>query len=68
MRVWMRVVGGVLLLLIGGLWILQGSGATGDSGGMNGKGQWLVIGAVVAVVGLVLLVAGIRRLSSRSPR
>jgi hypothetical protein len=68
MNVWTRVVGGVLLLLIGGLWILQGSGATGASGGMNGKSQWLLIGVVVAVVGLLLLVAGIRRLRSRSTR
>ncbi|MEV6850297.1 hypothetical protein [Actinoplanes sp. NPDC051411] len=61
MKSWVRVVGGALLLLIGVVWILQGSGATGGSGGMNGKSQWLVIGLVVAVVGLVLLVGGFRR-------
>jgi hypothetical protein len=61
MKVWVRVVGGALLLLIGVVWVLQGSGATGGSGGMNGKSQWLVIGLVVAVVGLVLLVGGFRR-------
>lgn len=66
MKVWVRVIGGVLLLLIGGTWMAQGSGATGASGGMNGESQWLLIGAIVAVVGLVLLVGGIRRL--RSPR
>jgi hypothetical protein len=60
--VWARVIGGVLLLLIGALWCLQGSGALGASGGMNGQTQWLVIGAAVAVVGLVLLVGGIRKL------
>jgi hypothetical protein len=61
--VWARVIGGVVLLLLGGLWCLQGSGALGASGGMNGQTQWLVIGAVVAVVGLVLLVGGIRKLA-----
>ena len=60
--VWTRVIGGILLLLVGGLWCLQGSGALGASGGMNGQTQWLVIGAVVAVVGLVLLVSGARKL------
>jgi hypothetical protein len=62
MYVWIRVIGGILLLLVGLLWILQGSGSMGSSGGMNGKSQWLVIGVVVAAVGLVLLAAGVRRL------
>jgi hypothetical protein len=66
MKVWIYVVGGVLLLLVGALWILQGSGATGGSGGMNGKSQWLIIGLVVAIVGLVLLAGGVRKLRSRS--
>jgi hypothetical protein len=65
-RVWIRVVGGALLLLIGVNWCLQGSGAYGMSGGMNGKSQWLVIGLVVAVVGLVLLVSGVRSMRSRT--
>jgi hypothetical protein len=60
--IWTRVVGGILLTLIGVLWCLQGSGALGAGGGMNGQTQWLVIGAVVAVVGLVLLVGGVRKL------
>jgi hypothetical protein len=68
MKIWVRVVGGALLLLIGVLWILQGSGATGGSGGMNGKSQWLLIGLVVAVVGLVLLVGGFRRLRTGTRR
>jgi hypothetical protein len=65
-KVWMRVVGGVLLLLIGVNWCLQGSGAYGMKGGMNGQSQWLVIGLVVAVVGLVLLVGGVRRLRTQT--
>jgi hypothetical protein len=65
---WIRTVGGGLLLLIGGIWMLQGSGAAGGTGGMNGKPEWLLIGLVVAVVGLTLLVGGIRRLRSRAPR
>jgi hypothetical protein len=62
-NVWTRVAGGILLLIVGGLWMLQGSGSMGSSGGgMNGKGQWLWIGVVVAAVGLVLLAGGVRRL------
>lgn len=57
-KVWRRVVGGLVLILIGLVWVLQGSGATGHSGGMNGKSQWAGIGAVVAVAGLALLVSG----------
>lgn len=66
MKVWIPVVGGVLLLLVGVLWILQGSGATGGSGGMNGESQWLIIGLVVAAAGLLLLAGGVRKLRSRS--
>jgi hypothetical protein len=66
MKAWISVAGGVLLLLVGALWILQGSGATGASGGMNGKSQWLIIGLVVAAAGLLLLARGVRGLRSRS--
>jgi hypothetical protein len=66
MKVWISVAGGVVLLLVGVLWMLQGSGATGGSGGMNGQSQWLIIGLVVAVVGLLLLARGVRNLRSRS--
>jgi Na+/melibiose symporter-like transporter len=68
MNGWVRVAGGVVLLVVGVVWILQGSGATGGSGGMNGQSQWLVIGLVVAVVGLILVVAGVRKVRSRASR
>jgi hypothetical protein len=65
---WVRVAGGILLLIVGGLWILQGSGSMGSSGGMNGETQWLAIGVVVAAVGLVLLADGARRLRTGQRR
>ncbi len=46
------LIPGVLLLLMGLTWTLQGAGVLG--GGMTGQRMWLVIGIVVAVVGLVL--------------
>jgi cytochrome bd-type quinol oxidase subunit 2 len=54
------VVIGVVALLVGLLWIAQGSGMLAGSA-MSGHRMWLYIGAVVAVVGAVLLVLGIRR-------
>ena len=66
--IWVRVVGGALLFLVGLVWVLQGTGATGATGGMNGQSEWTLIGMVVAVVGLVLLAAGIRRLRAANRR
>jgi hypothetical protein len=44
---------GVVLLLLGLLWTLQGAGVVGGSF-MSGKTMWLVIGIIVALVGLGL--------------
>ena len=44
---------GIVLLLLGLLWTLQGAGVVGGSF-MSGKTMWLVIGIVVALVGLGL--------------
>ena len=50
---------GALLVLIGALWTLQGLDIIGGSG-MSGETLWAVIGPIVAVVGLGLIVTGIR--------
>ncbi|HEY7034597.1 MAG TPA: hypothetical protein VH482_24885 [Thermomicrobiales bacterium] len=55
-----RGIVGVILALVGILWILQGADLLGGNGGMNGKGIWIVIGAVVLVGGLAVL-APLRR-------
>jgi len=47
------LVPGVLLLLIGVIWVLQGAGVIGGSF-MSGQKLWLGIGVVVAIVGLGL--------------
>jgi hypothetical protein len=44
----------VILLLLGGLWILQGANLIGGSV-MSGHSQWLYIGIVLVVVSLALL-------------
>jgi asparagine N-glycosylation enzyme membrane subunit Stt3 len=51
---------GAILLVLGGLWALQGAGAVGG-GAMSGHSQWLVIGIIVALVGVALLVSGVAK-------
>ena len=58
MKAWLRPIIGAVLVLVGVVWALQGSGAVGK-GGMSGHSQWLAIGLVVAIAGAVLLVSGL---------
>ncbi|WP_151084079.1 hypothetical protein [Nocardioides cynanchi] len=50
----MKLVVGVLLILVGVVWTLQGLDVMGGSG-MSGHAVWAVIGPVVALVGVVLV-------------
>lgn len=54
------VVVGVLAVLTGGVWIGQGLNLIPGSV-MTGDKKWFYIGLVVLVVGVVLLLAGLRR-------
>jgi hypothetical protein len=51
---------GVILIVVGGIWLLQGLNIFPGSA-MSGVFQWVVIGGIAAVVGLVILVVGIAR-------
>ena len=51
---WLRAAGGILLILVGLLWILQGINVVGGSG-MSGHGRYAVLGIIVALVGAWLL-------------
>lgn len=53
MRIFGTIVG-VVLVLLGGLWTLQGANVLGGSV-MSGQSQWLYIGLAALVVGLVAL-------------
>jgi hypothetical protein len=55
-----RIILGVLLLLVGALWTLQGLGYVGGSA-MSGVTLWAVIGPIVAVAGLGLALSRPRR-------
>jgi uncharacterized protein YjeT (DUF2065 family) len=48
-----RIVG-LLLVLVGAVWTLQGFGVIGGSV-MTGSTTWLVIGLVLVVAGLVIV-------------
>ena len=55
-----RIVIGVMVLLVGALWTLQGLGYIGGSA-MSGVTLWAVIGPIVAVAGLGLALSRPRR-------
>jgi hypothetical protein len=59
MRMLMTIVG-VLLVLIGGIWILQGINVLPGSF-MTGQTKWAIYGALAAVAGIVLIVLARRR-------
>jgi sugar phosphate permease len=57
--VWARGIGGVVALLLGVLWILQGLNVIHGSG-MSGHAQFVVLGIVAALFGVWLLSAVLR--------
>jgi hypothetical protein len=57
---WVLLVVGVLLVLTGTLWTLQGLDVVGGSA-MSGVTLWAIVGPIVGVVGLVLAILGARR-------
>jgi hypothetical protein len=57
---WVLLVVGVLLVLAGITWTLQGLDVMGGSA-MSGKTVWAIVGPIVGIVGIVLAVAGARR-------
>lgn len=63
MRSWLFVVLGVVLLLVGLLWTLQGIGTIGGSF-MSGQKMWFAIGLLVALGGVASLYSGVRRLAT----
>lgn len=58
------LITGVIAILAGVVWILQGSDVLTGSF-MTGQRMWLVIGIIVGVVGLALAYNGIRRPAGR---
>ena len=59
-RNWLLGVAGVVLIIAGGIWSLQGFGVIGGSF-MSGDSIWAIIGPIVTVIGLGMAFAGLRR-------
>jgi hypothetical protein len=47
---WLKLIGGVLLLLLGLVWIGQGLNLLPGSA-MSGQSMWAIIGVVIALLG-----------------
>jgi uncharacterized membrane protein YccC len=63
---WIKVAGGVVLVLLGLVWIGQGTNLLPGSI-MSGQLMWVIIGAVVALVGAWLVWSSAReRVAPRS--
>jgi hypothetical protein len=56
-----RLIAGILLALVGAVWIGQGLGLLRGSSFMVDDVRWAVIGAVLLAVGVLLIVAARRR-------
>ena len=54
-----RRIVGIILVVIGGVWIAQGSGVLHGSF-MTGEALWTVIGVIAALFGIALLVGAAR--------
>jgi hypothetical protein len=57
---WVGRIIGIVLVLVGGLWALQGLGVVGGSA-MTGSTAWLVIGLVTVSMGLAVLLPPLLR-------
>ena len=54
-RAVLLLVGGILLILLGLVWTLQGVGILGGSA-MSGSMTWAIVGPILAIVGIYLVV------------
>lgn len=59
------VVAGALVAIAGAIWALQGFNVIGGSF-MSGNSIWAIVGPLVALVGLVVVALGWRRMRSAS--
>lgn len=62
LRGWTLMTVGLLAVVLGGLWTLQGLDVVGGSV-MSGVSIWAVIGPIVSLAGLLLIALGVRRRS-----
>jgi len=63
---WPWLTGGLLALVLGALWTLQGLDLVGGSA-MSGVTMWAIIGPIVAIAGLILIIIGVRKRGRPTP-
>ena len=59
MKGWLPMALGLLAVVLGAVWTLQGLDVLEDSV-MSGQSIWTIVGPIVLVAGLVLIVIGVR--------
>jgi hypothetical protein len=62
MRIFLNIIA-VLMILVGGVWFLQGINVIGGSV-MTGQSQWTLIGGIVFVIGIASLIFANRKKAS----
>ena len=60
MKRWITLAAGIVLVLVGAVWVLQGVGVITGSF-MTGQKLWFLIGLVAFLVGVVLVAANLTR-------
>lgn len=61
-----RVIVGVLMCIVGGVWFMQGIGVLKGSF-MTGQTFWTVIGVILIVAGLRMIMRGVRPSQKSAP-
>jgi hypothetical protein len=62
---WPWLTGGLLAMVLGAVWTLQGLNLLGGSV-MSGVTMWAIIGPIVAIAGLILIVIGVKKRGHQS--
>ncbi|GAA3568024.1 hypothetical protein GCM10022419_056080 [Nonomuraea rosea] len=67
MKAWILLALGLLLIVAGAVWTLQGLGVVGGSV-MSGDTTWAIIGPIVLIAGLAVAFFGLRGRRNPSDR
>ena len=66
MKAWLPLALGMLAIVVGAVWTLQGLGYLSGSV-MTDDRTWAVVGPIVALAGLILVAVGLRIRRSQKP-